>query len=48
MLLNSEILARKYCIIAKFLKLIMLDTYKPMLWLKIFSLLNFPMAGAIQ
>lgn len=44
----SEILARKYCINAKHLKLIMLEAYKPVHWLKIFSSLNFPMAEAIS
>lgn len=43
----SEILARKSCINAKYLKLIMLEAYKPMHWLKIFSSLNFPMAEPI-
>lgn len=48
MLLNAEILARKYSIIAKFLKLIMLEAYKPVHWLKIFSSLNFPMTESIS
>lgn len=43
-----EILARKHCINAKYLKLIMLEAYKPVHWLKIFSSLNFPMAEAIS
>lgn len=43
-----QLLARKYCINAKYLKLIMLEAYKPVHWLKIFSSLNFPMAEAIS
>lgn len=43
-----EVLARKYCINAQYLKLIMLEAYKAVHWLKIFSSLNFPMAEAIS
>lgn len=43
-----QLLAGKYCINAKYLKLIMLEAYKPVHWLKIFSSLNFPMAEAIS